>query len=85
MSIDSLIVENMDLSHIHLAVLHSVSSLLVWSGAEIKCTVHNALPKPPHKLVQQSRQKALKAYCTNMYTVLGTFIAFCTHGFGGEI
>ena len=66
-------------------ILNSTCFLPGWSGAEIKCTVHNALPKPPHKLVQQSRQKALKAYCTNMYTVLGTFIAFCTHVFGGEI
>ena len=43
-----------------------------WSGAEIKCTVHVALPKRPiNRQVwwQQSRQKALRAYCPNIDTV----------------
>ena len=41
-----------------------------WSGAEIKCTVHVALPKWPinqFNLVQQSRQHALRAYFSTIY------------------
>ena len=41
-----------------------------WSGAEIKCTVYVAQPKRPmnqFKLDQQSRQHALRAYCSNIY------------------
>ena len=43
-----------------------------WSGAEIKCTVHVFLPKLPInqiKTVMQSRQKVLRAYCSNIYTI----------------
>ena len=43
-----------------------------WCGAEIKCTVHLALPKRPinqFKLDRQNRQQALRAYCSNIYTV----------------
>ena len=43
-----------------------------WSRAEIKCTVHVALPKRSinqFKLDKQSRQQALRAYCPNVYTM----------------
>ena len=39
-------------------------------GAEIKCTVHVALPKWPisqFKLDQKSRQQVLRSYCFNIY------------------
>ena len=42
------------------------------SWAEIKCTVHLTLPKRPInqcKLDRQKRQAALRAYCSNIYTV----------------
>ena len=38
-----------------------------------ECTVDIVLPNRPtnqFKLVQQSRQQALRAYCTNIYTVV---------------
>ena len=43
-----------------------------WSGKEIKCTMHVALPKRPmnqFNLVPQSRQQVLTAYYSNLYTV----------------
>ena len=43
-----------------------------WSRAEIKCTVHIALPKRPinqFKLDQQIRKLRLRPYCPNIYTV----------------
>ena len=45
-----------------------------WSGAEIKGTVHVALPKQPinkYKPVQQSKYVP-RAYCPNVYTVMRT-------------
>ena len=41
-------------------------------SAEIKFTVHVALPKWPvklHKQVQYSRKQSLRTYCPNIYTV----------------
>ena len=40
--------------------------------AEIKCTLHVALPKRPiyqFNLVQQNRKQTLRAYCSNIYNV----------------
>ena len=37
------------------------------TGAEIKCTVHSV--QIPHKPVMKSKQRALRAYCPNIYTV----------------
>ena len=53
-----------------LALSHSIPSWLV--RAEIVYTIHVVLHKQflnQFKPVQQSRQQALKAYCTNIYTV----------------
>ena len=57
---------------------YEVSSTFVffpgWTKAEIKCTVHVALPKLPinqSKLDQKSRKKVLRHYCANIYTVPG--------------
>ena len=50
---------------------NSIPSRLVWTG--IECMVLVALPKRPinqFKPVQQSRQKALRAYCPDIYTVI---------------
>ena len=56
--------------------MHSNSSWLAW--AEIDWSVYVALPKQPiHQFgpVRQSRQKRLRAYCPNIYTVDA-----CDHG-----
>ena len=53
--------------------VHSISSWLHWT--EIECTLNAALPKRSINLfkpVQQSRQKAQRAYCPNVYTVPAT-------------
>ena len=44
-----------------------------WSGAEIECTVHVALPKLPInqlKPVMQSRQHVLRTCCPNIHIVI---------------
>ena len=49
-----------------------ICSFAGWSGAEIKCTIHLAMPKRPinqFEMNQQSRQLALRAFCPNIYTV----------------
>ena len=54
----------------YLALVHLIPSQLVW--AEIKCMLHVDLSKWPMKQlkpVQQSRQQALKVYCSNIYTI----------------
>ena len=40
-----------------------------WSWAEIKCTVHIALPQTAHKLVLTGSAKALRTNCANKFTV----------------
>ena len=55
-----------------IALVHLIPYWLFW--AEVKCMLHVVLPKRPineFKLDQQSRQQALKAYCPNIYTVVG--------------
>ena len=55
--------------------------ILGWSGAENKCTVYVALPKRPinqFKLYQQSRQQAIRGYCSNIYTLLQCLLVGAT-------
>ena len=50
-----------------------------WSGEEIKWNVHVALPKRSvnlFKMDQQSRQKALRAYCPNIYILCEKAIGY---------
>ena len=50
-----------------------ICSFAGWSGAEIKCTIHLAMPKRPinqFEMNQQSRQLALRAFCPNIFTVI---------------
>ena len=54
-----------------LALVHLISS---WLGSgEIECIMHVVLPKQPInklKVIQQSRQQVLEAYCPDKYTVV---------------
>ena len=49
-----------------LALVHSISSWLVW--AEIKCVVHDALPKWLKNRFKLVWQSLLRAYCPHIYT-----------------
>ena len=49
-----------------------VSKVPFWKNRKLKCTVYVGLIKQPlnlFKLDQQSRGKALRPYCPNIYTV----------------
>ena len=53
----------------------NICFLPCWFGAEIKITLKVPSPKRPtnkFQLDQQSRQQALRAYWSNIYTVLPT-------------
>ena len=66
----SIIIGTVNLSYKSQALVHLIPSWVTWQ--EIECTVYVALSKRlmfQFKLVQQSRQQVIKAYCPSIYTV----------------
>ena len=63
-------------------LLSSVYLFPVWSGMDILCTIHVALPKWPlnqFKLDHKSKQQALRDYYSDIYAVVfGLLLSFST-------